>query len=95
MLFRSFADTYVNTSQGDGDMRGSWNSDENFKYVTDREQHLAMDGGDGLSSVKLSSGQVETLKQMAARTKSDPKADPTTGADLGAAGAGTAKKKKH
>jgi len=90
-----FADTYVNTSQGDGDMRGSWNSDANFKYVTDREQHLAMDGGDGLSSVKLSSGQVETLKQMAARTKSDPKADPTTGADLGAAGAGTAKKKKH
>ncbi|SKA05566.1 manganese catalase family protein [Novilysobacter spongiicola] len=90
-----FANTYVNTSQGDGDMRGSWNSDENFKYVTDREQHLAMDGGDGLSSVKLSSGQVETLKQMAARTKSDPKADPTTGADLGAAGAGTAKKKKH
>ena len=90
-----FANVYVNTSQGDGDMRGSWNSDENFNYVTDREAHLAMDGGDGLSSVKLSAGQVETLKQMAARTKSDPKSDPTTGADLGAADADAAKNKKR
>ena len=90
-----FANVYVNTSQGDGDMRGSWNSDENFNYVTDREAHLAMDGGDGLSSVKLSAGQVEALKQMAARTKSDPKSDPTTGADLGAADTDAAKKKKR
>lgn len=82
-----FAEAYVNTSQGDGDTRGSWNSDENFNYITDREAHLAMDGGDGLSSVKLAAGQKDVLKQMAARTKSDPKANPTTGVELGGDGA--------
>ena len=78
-----FANAYVNTSQGDGEVRGSWNSDENFNYIADREAHLAMDGGDGLSSVKLQPGQKEVLKQMATRTKSDPSIDPPTGADLG------------
>lgn len=78
-----FANMYVNTSQGEGDMRGSWNSDENFAYVSDREAHLAMDGGDGLSSVKLSGDQKDTLKEMAQRTKSDPSIDPPTGAEIG------------
>lgn len=83
-----FANVYVNTSQGDGDMRGSWNSDENFNYISDREAHLAMDGGDGLSSVQLEPGQKDVLKQMAVRTKSDPTMDPPTGAELGANGSG-------
>jgi len=83
-----FANVYVNTSQGDGDMRGSWNSDENFNYISDREAHLAMDGGDGLSSVQLKSGQKDVLKQMAVRTKSDPTMNPPTGAELGANGSG-------
>ena len=78
-----FANAYVNTSQGEGEMRGSWNSDENFNYISDREAHLAMDGGDGLSSVKLKPGQKDVLKQMATRTKSDPAIDPPTGAELG------------
>ena len=87
-----FANAYVNTSQGEGEVRGSWNSDENFNYISDREAHLAMDGGDGMSSVKLEPGQKKILKQMATRTKSDPAVDPPTGAELGM-GAETAPRK--
>jgi Mn-containing catalase len=79
-----FANTYVNTSQGEGDMRGSWNSDENFDYLSDREKFLAMDGGSGLPEVTLTKDEQAVLNQMARRTQSDPNADPLTGADLGA-----------
>lgn len=78
-----FADLYVNTSQGDGDMRGSWNSDENFDFVSDREQFLAMDGADGFPSVKLSGKERSAVEQMAARTRSNPEINPQTGANLG------------
>ena len=78
-----FANVYVNTSQGEGDMRGSWNSDENFDYISDREQFLAMDGGSGLPEVALSADEKRAVDQMAKRTASDPNADPVTGADLG------------
>jgi Mn-containing catalase len=81
-----FADLYVNTSQGLGDMRGSWNSDENFEFVGDREQFLSMDGGDGIPTVKLSDQQRTAVDQMAARTRSDPDIDPETGANLGMQG---------
>jgi Mn-containing catalase len=89
-----FANVYVNTSQGEGDMRGSWNSDANFKYISDREQFLAMDGGSGLPEVALSADEQRVLDQMAKRTASDPKADPVTGAELGAASKGKKAKKK-
>jgi Mn-containing catalase len=78
-----FANVYVNTSQGEGDMRGSWNSDENFDYISDREQFLAMDGGSGLPEVALSADEKRAVDQMAKRTASDPNADPATGVDLG------------
>jgi Mn-containing catalase len=87
-----FADVYVNTSQGDGDMRGSWNSDENFDFVTDREEFLAMDGGDGLPSIKLSGEERMAVEQMAARTRSNPDINPETGAGLGMGGAAQAAK---
>ena len=80
-----FAEMYVNTSQGEGDARGSWNSDENFDYVSDRERFLAMDGGDGMSSVKLSREEKKILSAMAGRTRSDPAADPPTGLAIGKA----------
>jgi Mn-containing catalase len=80
-----FEEMYVNTSQGDGDMRGSWNSDENFDYVSDREQFLGMDGGDGMSSVKLSREEKKILEAMAGRTRSDPAEDPLTGVAIGKA----------
>jgi Mn-containing catalase len=79
-----FANTYVNTSQGEGDMRGPWNSDANFDYLSDREKFLAMDGGSGLPEVTLTAEEKKAVKQMAKRTMSDPGANPITGADLGA-----------
>ncbi len=78
-----FAEAYVNTSQGTGDMRGSWNSDENFDFITDPDAFLAMDGGDGLSSVKLTRTEKSALTAMAKRTRSDPEFDPVTGVGLG------------
>ncbi|YCI80695.1 manganese catalase family protein [Enterobacteriaceae bacterium] len=75
-----YANTYYNMSQGD-DIRGSWNSDEHFKYVADPQP--AVDGGDGSASVNLSSEQMAMLKAMAERTKSDTAIDPITGVDLG------------
>ncbi len=81
-----FANTYVNTSQGEGDLRGPWNSDENFQYVSDREKQLGMGGGDGLPQVKLSGKQRDAVQAMAARTASNRDINPQTGAELGAAG---------
>lgn len=78
-----FADLYVNTSQGDGDMRGSWNSDENFNYVSDRDQFLALDGDDGMPSVKLTGKERSAVEAMAMRTRSNPDINPETGANLG------------
>lgn len=82
-----FADMYVNTSQGDADLRGPWNSDENFNYVSDRDQHLGMDGGDGLMSVKLKPGQKKAVEQMAKRLASNRDSNPETGVTLGRGGA--------
>ena len=78
-----FTTMYVNTSQGEGDLRGPWNSDENFQYVSDREQHLAMDGGDGLPSVQLNEKEAECVAAMAERQASVRDGNPTTGAELG------------
>jgi len=81
-----FANMYVNTSQGEGDMRGSWNSDENFNFVSDREKFLAMDGGSGLPEVALTDQQQTVLAKLATRTRSNPGIDPETGAELGTTG---------
>ena len=80
---QEFANVYVNTSQGKGDMRGPWNSDDNFRYVDDRASQLAMDGGDGKPSVNLSKQQQECLSAFAGRTASETDSNPTTGAELG------------
>ena len=79
-----FANVYVNTSQGDGDMDGPWNSGDQWERIDDLEQALAMDGGDGTASVKLDKDSAAVAKKLAARTLSDPASDPATGADLGA-----------
>ena len=89
-----FARTYFDMSQGEGDMRGSWNSDANFDVVSDRDQQCAVDGGDGLANVGLSREELEALQAMAARTTSQPDADPMTGADLGSGVDGTQPKPK-
>jgi Mn-containing catalase len=89
-----FEEMYVNTSQGDGDMRGPWNSDENFDYVSDPEQFTAVDGGDGVPSVVLDPMEERTVLAMAARTASDPATNPVTGVELGKAEGTMAKTRK-
>jgi Mn-containing catalase len=78
-----FTNVYFNMSQGDGDARGSWNSDDNFQYVSDPEQQCAVDGGTGLPEVTLPTEEVTLLEKAALRTRSNPDTDPTTGAMLG------------
>ncbi|GLR08024.1 Mn-containing catalase [Mixta theicola] len=75
-----YSNTYFNMSEG-GEVRGSWNSDENFDYVADPQP--AVDGGDGLASVMLSEQEKAALESMALRTRSNPDIDPTTGTELG------------
>ena len=78
-----FASVYFNMSQGPGEMRGPWNQGEKWDYVTDREKQMGVDGGSGEAEVKLPADDIEVLKQMQARTLSDPSKDPQTGAELG------------
>ena len=79
-----FTDKYFNMSQGEGDMRGSWNQGEQWDYIDDRDAQAAVDGGDGLATVKVSADDKKVLAALAVRTQSDPSANPVTGADLGA-----------
>jgi Mn-containing catalase len=76
-----YAHNYYNMSEG-GEIRGSWNSDENFNYVSDPQP--AVDGGDGMAKVTLPDSQNTNVENLAIRTQSDPTVDPVTGADLGA-----------
>jgi Mn-containing catalase len=78
-----FTNVYFNASQGEGDLRGPWNSDENFEFVSDRDEQVAVDGGDGLATVQLSPEEIGPLQALVARTASDPNSDPVTGAELG------------
>lgn len=75
-----YSNVYYNMSEG-GDVRGSWNSDENFEYVANPMP--AVDGGDGSASVMLPAEQKANLDSMATRTASDPSINPVTGSDLG------------
>ncbi|BAK65376.1 MULTISPECIES: manganese catalase family protein [Sphingobium] len=84
-----YANLYVNTSQGEGDATGPWNTGEQWERIDEVEANLPLDGGDGQASVKLPSVDMKRSAAMMARLQSDPNANPTTGADLGAApGAG-------
>jgi Mn-containing catalase len=76
-----FANVYYKMSGADGAPRGPWNQGPEWDFVESPEP--AVDGGDGLASVKSSPKDREVLQAMAARTASDTSADPTTGADLG------------
>lgn len=80
-----FANVYFNMSQGEGDMRGSWNQGSQWQYVTNTAEIAAVDGGNGEASVNLTKDEMAVTQQMALRTKSDPSGNPATGAELGAA----------
>ena len=79
-----YANVYVNTSQGEGDMDGPWNSGDQWERIDDLEQTMPIDGGDGTASVVLDSDDAKVSAQLAARTASDPMIDPMTGVELGA-----------
>ena len=79
-----FADMYVNTSQGEGDMTGPWNSGPQWEKVDDLKKVMPADGGDGLAMVKVTRAEAAVADKVAARLRSDPTIDPQTGADLGA-----------
>ncbi|SAL43931.1 catalase [Caballeronia arvi] len=76
-----FTSVYYDLSKGD-DARGPWNQGGEWEFVEDPQP--AVDGGDGTATVTVTKQDVEVLQAMASRTASDPSADPTTGADLGA-----------
>ena len=79
-----FADKYFNMSQGEGDMRGPWNEGEQWEFVENRDDQVAVDGGDGMATVEVDSDDAKVLAAMSERLMSDPSANPVTGADLGA-----------
>ena len=79
-----FADMYVNTSQGDGDMSGPWNAGEQWERVDNLEEVMPADDGDGTASVKLTRNEAAAAKKVSDRLVSDPTSDAETGADLGA-----------
>lgn len=81
-----FANTYYDMSQDGGAPapRGPWNKGGQWDFVDDREAQAAVDGGDGQASVQLGGGEKEANERFAARTRSNPDANPTTGAALGA-----------
>ena len=78
-----FAKTYFDMSQGGMEVRGAWNSEDNFQVVSDREKQSAVDGGDGGSTVKLAAKEKAVVEALKKRTMSDPSSDPMTGAELG------------
>lgn len=87
-----FASLYVNTSQGEGDAEGPWNTGPEWERMDDVPGSIPVDGGDGLASVTLKGQELKDNKAAAKRTQSDSAANPTTGADLGAGpGAGKTK----
>ncbi|MEH3038354.1 MAG: manganese catalase family protein [Sphingomonas adhaesiva] len=79
-----YADTYVNTSQGEGDADGPWNSGDQWERIDDVAGAIPVDGGDGMASVQLGEDDMAALTALAGRTKSQTGSDPITGADLGA-----------
>lgn len=79
-----FSDVYVNTSQGEGDKTGPWNTGAQWQKIDNLFENLPVDGGDGHADVKLEPAQEKAIQAMKLRLASDPKSNPITGADLGA-----------
>ena len=79
-------------SSGNGDTRGPWNEGDEWDFVSDPVKQGPADGGDGDAMVMLSPSEAALADKAAARTASNTKKNPTTGADLGAGpGAGSTK----
>ena len=83
-----FTNVYFNMSVGEDEQRGPWNKEPTFEF---REAQTGVDGGDGLSEVKIDSQDRALLKRAATRLQSDVTKDPVTGAMLGMNGNGSAR----
>lgn len=79
-----YASLYVNTSQGEGDANGPWNTGEQWDRLDNIEEALTLDGSDGKATVRLSDTDKQIAAQMQQRLQSDPGIDPATGVELGA-----------
>jgi Mn-containing catalase len=79
-----FTKVYFDMSKG-GEVRGPWNEGEQWEFVSDPEDQMAVDGGSGEPTVGLGPDELATVDAMALRTASDPQSDPQTGAELGMA----------
>lgn len=79
-----YGNIYVNTSQGDGDVEGPWNTGDQWTRIDDLSKTMPIDNGAGTATVELSSTDAAVAAKMMTRTKSDPLANPVTGVDLGA-----------
>lgn len=88
-----FTNKYFNLSQGEGDLAGPWNSGPEWERVDERDKQAAVDGGDGIPTVKLDRKAQQAYNQAAARTASRTDTDPMTGAELGAGTAAPARGK--
>ncbi len=84
---REFSNVYFKMSDADGAPRGPWNKEPAFEV---RAGTVAVDGGNGLAQVKVSSEDMSLLEAAAQRLKSDVASDPMTGAMLGRNGNATA-----
>lgn len=78
-----YTDTYMNSSQGPGDMNGAWNTGAQWDRVDDYAKMQAVDGGDGTASVALGTSDMAAVTKLALRTKSAQTKNPKTGAELG------------
>jgi Mn-containing catalase len=78
-----FSSVYFNMSHGGPEIQGAWNSGPKWRVISDPNQQMAVDGGDGGARVGVTQTEESLLAQMAARTMSDPGAEPLTGAEIG------------
>ncbi len=79
-----YANVYVNSSQGEGDVDGPWNSGPQWERIDDLAETMPIDGGDGTATVDLDDDDAAMVEKVARRTRSDSSKNPTTGVDLGA-----------
>lgn len=88
-----YTNLFVNTSQGEGDLRGPWNFGPQWRRADEASEMLALDGGDGSVSVELKADEKEAVRALMVRTKSGD-VGVVTGVELGA-GPGAGKTAKE
>ena len=79
-----FTDKYFNMSQGEGDAEGPWNTGSQWEKIDEREAQMAVVAAMEPPASSWTPTMSRFLEVLAARTQSDPTANPVTGVDLGA-----------